>query len=465
MSTINSDGGFDDSAELLEQFRRIVGKEHVQVGAALLSLATSYWNPEPLNALCRVKPASTEEVSRLLATCSKLQQSVVIQGGATGVVAGADPAPSDVVISLERLNQIVHIDNKEMVAEVEAGVVLQTLQETLAAEDLLFPLDLGARGSCMIGGNVATNAGGINVLRYGMVRNLVLGLEVVQMDGTVLSNLYPMLKNNTGYDLKQLFIGSEGTLGVITKVLLRLYPLPSSCQTALLAVNQFDDVVVVLNRLRARLSGTLSAFEVMWHNYFAGVTGEGKHRSPLAGQYPYYIVVEAEGFDDESDQHRFAALLGAALEDGLIADAVIATSSRERSEIWQIREDFAPLLPAYLYDVSLPIQHMQSYAAALTRMLEQQHPESTAWLFGHIADGNLHIFIGPYVDEAFYDVMDKLVYETLAEFDGSVSAEHGIGVKKKPWLHLNRSPEELQLMRAIKQVLDPNGLLNPGKVL
>jgi FAD/FMN-containing dehydrogenase len=450
---------------LMTQLASIVGDPHVLSGEAIADRATSYWNASPIQTIAIVKPASTEEVSQVLSFCHQQGQSVVIQSGGTGVCEGADPSLKDVVISLERMNRIIHVDQNEMVATVEAGVILQNLQETLADEGLLFPLDLGARGSCMIGGNVATNAGGINVLRYGMVRNLVLGLEVVLMDGTVLSSMYPMLKNNTGYDLKQLFIGSEGTLGVITKVMVRLFPLPTSCQTAMVAVDSFKAVSSVLNQFRAQLSGTLSAFEVMWNNYYVGVTGEGKHRAPLARDYPFYIIIEAEGFDDESDRLRFEGLLSGIMEGGQILDAVLASSERERREIWMVREEFDALLPAYLYDVSLPLGAMNEYAEVLKERFKAELPGCHPVLFGHIADGNLHIFAGPYVDEAHHASADQIVYSALVPFDGSVSAEHGIGLNKKAWLSQNRSEDELALMRSIKQVLDPQHLLNPGRII
>lgn len=453
------------SDTLIPLLSQIVGDAQVISGVDLQNRPTSYWNPDPIDTFAIVKPESTEQVSQVLKLCHEQKQSVVIQGGGTGVVQGADPCPGDLVISLERMNQIVSVDTHELVATVEAGVILQNLQESLAEKALLFPLDLGARGSCMIGGNVATNAGGINVLRYGMVRNLVLGMEVVLMDGTVLSSMYPMLKNNTGYDLKQLFIGSEGTLGVITKVLVRLFPLPSSRQTAMVAVRSFDEVSSLLNLFRAQLSGTLSAFEVMWNNYYRGLTQEGGHRAPLSRDFPFYIIIEAEGFDDADDKLRFHRILESALNDNLILDAVLASSERERQDIWMVREEFDALLPAYLYDVSLPLATMNDYAEVLQSRFASELPDCHPVLFGHIADGNLHIFAGPYVDETHHKKADEIVYGALESFGGSVSAEHGIGLDKKGWLRLNRTDDELALMHSIKQVLDPKNLLNPGKIL
>ena len=264
---------------------------------------------------------------------------------------------------------------------------------------------------------------------------------------------------------KQLFIGSEGTLGVVTRVLLRLFPLPTSCQTALVALNDFSAVSGLLNEIRANLSGTLSTFEWMCNNYFADVTGPGGHRSPISREYPFYVVIEAEGFDPDADGDRFQALLERAMASGQVVDAVIASSERERKEIWQIREEVEPLLPAYLYDVSLPIKHMDAYAEVIEERLGREYAQGKAWLFGHIADGNLHIFVGPFQSEEHGKDIDRIVYESLTDFSGSVSAEHGIGIKKKPWMKLNRTEDEVQLMRAIKKVLDPSNLLNPGKIV
>ena len=454
---------------LVEQLALIVGDKAVISGDSLHERATSYWDSAPTQAQVLVKPSSTEEVSRILAHCHSLNQSVVVQGGLTGVVAGAKSTSGDVILSLERLNKIELIDRQENVATVQAGVVLQRLQEELAASNLLFPLDLGARGTCTIGGNVATNAGGINVLRYGMVRNLIVGLEVVLMDGTVMSSMYPMLKNNTGYDLKQLFVGSEGTLGVITRVMVRLYPLPTSRQTAMVAVETFEGVIELLNQFRKGLAGTLSAFEVMWQNYYRGVTGENAHKPPMAREYPFYVLVEAEGFDASSDDQRFEQILEMTFEQGQICDAIIPKSDRERSELWIVREEFDPLLPAYLYDVSLPLKHMTEYTDEIEQRLNNEVGDVESVVFGHIADGNLHIFVRPSSEAAYaghqeHEAANRIVYSSLEKFGGSVSAEHGIGLEKMEWLNINRDDTELSLMRSIKTALDPKNLLNPGKV-
>jgi FAD/FMN-containing dehydrogenase len=451
--------------DLPDRISAVVGDAGIVPGAALAERATSYWDPSPMQGKLLVRPESTEQLSRVMALCHETGQSVVVQGGLTGVVEGALATPDDVIVSLERMTTIESVDEVEGVAVIQAGAVLQTVQEALRERGFLFPLDLGARGSCTIGGAVATNAGGINVLRYGMMRNLVLGLEAVLADGTVISSMQQMLKNNTGYDLKQLFIGSEGTLGIVTRAAVRLFPLPKSRQTALVGLESFEAVIGFLNRLKADLAGTLSAFEVMWNDYYAAVTGDGGHRSPLERDYPYYVVAEAEGADPDGDAARFEKILMEALEQGLVVDAIIPKSEGERTAIWTIREDFESLLPAYLYDVSLPLRHMETYVERLTTRLGQEWPGSRGYVFGHIADGNLHIFTGPHDAGEHHDRSDAIVYGCLEGLDGSVSAEHGIGLEKRAWLERTRGPEELAMMRSLKATLDPRNLLNPGKVL
>ena len=266
--------------DLVDELARLLPDGAVVGAQELTERATSYWDPSPTQAKALLQPESTQQVSDVMRLCHEAGQSVIVQGGLTGVVQGAVSSAEDVIISLERMNAIESVDAIDGVAVLQAGAVLQAVQEKLADEDFLFPLDLGARGSCTIGGTVATNAGGINVLRYGMMRQLVLGLEAVLADGTIISSMNQMLKNNTGYDLKQLFIGSEGTLGVVTRVVVRLFPIPKSRQTALFAAESFDAVVRMLKVMQSDLAGTLSAYEVMWNRYFHSVTQDGGHSAP-----------------------------------------------------------------------------------------------------------------------------------------------------------------------------------------
>jgi FAD/FMN-containing dehydrogenase len=446
----------------------IVGARRVLDSAATAERVTSFWNPDPMRARALVLPASAAEVSQVLEHCHAAGQAVITQGGLTNCVCAVEPTGEDVVLSTEKMANIVEIDPVGGTAVVEAGAILQTVQETLAREGLYFPLDLGARGSCTIGGNIATNAGGINVLRYGMMRNLVLGLETVLADGTVVSSLNRMLKNNAGYDTKQLFIGSEGSLGIVTRAVLRLFPQPQSKQDALVALESFDQVVALLQRLQTELAGTLSAFEIMWGDYYHEVTGEGWHRPPLARNHAFYVVFQAEGSDPAVDEARFGKLMESIFEDGLIVDAVLPKSESEVRAIWDIREDFEAILqyePQYLYDVSLPIRDMENYVGDVYRLLEERLPGSVAFTLGHIADGNLHLFVCPRTAGDHYDVANQCVYDPLRAYGGSVSAEHGIGMDKIKWLPHSRSSADIALMRTLKRSLDPNNILNPGRVL
>lgn len=452
-------------SSILADLRAALGADAVLGPEAVAERASSYWDASPMQARALVRAAGTGDVASALRICHAAGQSVVVQGGLTGVVDGARSTADDVVISLERMNRVESVDELDGVAVVQGGAILEKVQDELARRNFLFPLDLGARGSCTIGGTVATNAGGINVLRYGMMRNLVLGLEAVLADGTVVTSMNQMLKNNTGYDIKQLFIGSEGTLGVITRVVVRLYPLPASRQTVMFATSSFEHVAALLGTMRAALAGTLSAYEVMWNRYYRAVTDAGGHKPPLGREHPFYVLAEAEGNDPVADEIRFERVLERAMEDGLIVDAVIPKSKAERRALWTIREEFHAVLPAYLYDVSLPIRSMREYSRRLDDALRAWRRDAEAVIFGHIADGNLHIFVRPHEDGRHHAESDRIVYGCLDGLSGSVSAEHGIGIDKRAWLGNTRSRQEIDIMRALKKLLDPTNVLNPGKVL
>ncbi len=447
---------------------KIVGDRGVLDTKSIANRATSFWNPAPMQAKALVRPATSEDVSGILRHCNSSGQSVITQGGLTNCVSAVEPGLDDIVLSTEKMTGVIEIDKVGGTAIVEAGTVLQTVQETVAKEGMYFPLDLGARGSCTIGGNIATNAGGINVLRYGMMRNLVLGLEAVMADGTVMTSMNRMLKNNAGYDMKQLFIGSEGTLGVVTRAVLRLFPRPASRQDALVAMTGIEDVIRFLGKLQHELAGNLSAFEIMWGAYYRAVTGENGHRPPLPRDYPFYVVFQAEGSDPDADDARFERVLGDALEEGLIADAVLPKSAAETRAIWEIRENFEPALvkpPFYLYDVSLPIRDMAAYVASVEENVRKRWSDGRCVALGHMADGNLHFFVAPMEDGDFHMASDECVYGPLQQYGGSVSAEHGIGLEKICWLPHSKSTAEIQLMRTLKKSLDPNNILNPGRVL
>jgi FAD/FMN-containing dehydrogenase len=453
-----------------EQLSAALGPKAVLQGADVQSRSAGSWGPpRQLIADLLVRPKDTAGVAAALAICHANHQPVVAHGGLTGLVDGARAQRNDVILSLELMNRIEAIDPVGRTMTVQAGVPLQMVQEHAARHGLMFPLDLGARGSATVGGNAATNAGGNRVIRYGMTRDSILGIEAVLADGTIVSSMNSMIKNNAGYDLKQLFIGSEGTLGVITRLVLRLRQQPASQDTAWVAVESFENVTLLLAHMDRALGGTLSAFEVLWQNFYRLVTTPpAQSVAPLGPNHAFYVLVEALGGDQQRDSERFEAALSSAFEADLIADAVIGKSTSERDAMWGIRDDVVQLLnhkPMFMFDVSLAIKDMETYVAGLQNALAAHWPEHHLYVFGHLGDGNLHLGIsaGSDTGEACHDV-EALVYQPLQAIGGSVSAEHGIGLEKKSYLHFSRSEAELNLMRQLKRTLDPHGILNPGKI-
>ncbi len=424
-----------DMRELID----IVGADGVLTGADVRARSVSWADHSPCQAVAIVRPASTEQVSRVLAACQAAGQPVVPMGGLTGLVRGCVAGPGEVGLSLERMHRIESVDPVNRTMTLEAGVPLEVVQQEAEKHGLLYPVDFGARGSAHIGATVATNAGGNGVIRYGMTRESVLGLEAVLADGTVISSMNRMIKNNAAYDLKQLFIGTEGTLGVVTRLVLRLREAPRSTQTALVACAGFADVTRLLKHMDGALGGSLSAFEVMWNEFYRLVT------TPPAEE-----------------------ALGEAIESGVVADAVIASSESQRAALWALRDDveqFFRLGMPVVFDVSLPVTEMEGYVAEILARLEREWPAYRRFVFGHLGDGNLHVIAaGPPSREARRGI-ERCVYEPLAARGGSVSAEHGIGLEKQPWLPLSRSEAELALMRRLKDALDPHHILNPGRVL
>lgn len=457
---------------LIKHIQALVGTSGVLLGAAVSARADS-WPPTPAGgcqARAIIRPGSTAEVAAVMQLCHQAGQTVVTHGGLTGLVWGAKATAADIVISLERMRSIEAVDVINRTVTVEAGVPLQMVQQAAEAAGMLFPLDLGARGSATIGGNIATNAGGNSVIRYGMMRDQVLGIEAVLADGTVISSLNTVIKNNTGYDLRQWFIGSEGTLGIVTRAVLRLRPLPRSRNTALVAVRQFADVGRLLQVVDASLGGTLSAFEVMWNDFYALITGRNeRHGQPLAATHAFYVLLEATGSHQDIDRSSFERALEEAFKAELIVDAVIAHSQQQRQALWAIRDDIdtmvRALYPPITFDVSLSISAMDEYIEEVRRTLAERLPGSQMVVFGHIGDGNLHLVIGAgNLDPATVHTVENTVYQTLQRHHGVISAEHGIGLQKREHLGISRSAAEIALMRMIKQAMDPKGLLNPGKI-
>ena len=413
-----------------------------------------------------LRPSRVEEVSTALAICNAQGQAVVPQGGLSGLAGGANPRAGDIAISMARFAGVEEIDPVAETMTVRAGTVLQDAQQAAREPGFALPVDLGARGSCQIGGIIATNAGGVSVIRDGMTRDNLRGLEVVLADGTVLSNLGKVTKNNTGYDLRHLFAGTEGTLGIITRAVFRLRRLVGPQRTALCAIDTYEDVIAFLAHARATLP-RLSAFEAMWRDHFAFNQDRGGV-SLFADSPAYTVLIEAET-EAGTGEDSFDRMLEAAWDKGLVRDALVAQSETEARRFWSVREGEAmsQALPGLLsFDVSMPTGDMDRFATRCTGALRQAFSDIHVLAFGHIGDGNLHVCAGfeaGLSDQA--DAIEEIFYDLVRRFRGSISAEHGIGTLKRPWLGYSRSEAELATMRAIKQALDPNGILNPGKVL
>jgi FAD/FMN-containing dehydrogenase len=455
---------------LLPKLQEIVGPHGVITEPHAESRYHGDWSTQAkCSPLAVVRPSTTQEVAQILAACHEANQPVVVQGGLTGLSGGATPANHEIALSLERLSGIEELDTQSMTMTVGAGTPLELIQNAAEAAGFRFPLDLGARGSCNIGGNIATNAGGNQVIRYGMTRNLVLGLETVLADGTIISSLNRMLKNNAGYDLKHLFIGSEGTLGVITRAVLRLFPRLGNKCTALCAVDSFTHVVELLHLLGKRFGGELNTFEVMWASYFDHIVANlAGARSPFdVGQYPLYALIEIETADEADGLSRLEEYLAGALEDGTLQDVALAQSLREAEGFWKIRDGVSEL-PNLLtetaaFDVSVPINVMEAFVADVEASLTDRFDSHMNLVFGHIGDNNLHFLIDT-GDKGDYKAINDTVYAVVGRYHGSVSAEHGIGVIRKSYLPYSRTPEEIELMKRLKSALDPNNILNPGRV-
>ncbi|MFZ7091263.1 FAD-binding oxidoreductase [Primorskyibacter sp. 2E233] len=420
--------------------------------------------------LAVLRPDTPEAVAEAVRICAEAGVPMVPQGGLTGLAGGAHPIEGAVMISLERFSGIEEIDPACTTMTVRAGTPLEVIQKAADEAGFFIPLDLGARGSCLIGGNIGTNAGGNRVIRYGMTREMILGLEYVLPDGTLVSGLNKMLKNNAGYDLKQLFIGSEGTLGIVTRAVLRMHPKPGCVNAALCGLGSYDDVVKLLAEARRGLGPMLSAFEVMWPDYWQVVTETVGTRSPLEGKHAFYVLLETQGLDEEIDGPRFMNWIEKIYEAGIVEDAAISQSLSDVQDFWDVRDACAEFMtclgPHCAFDIGLPVTSMNAFADACRARLTAAMPEALSVYYGHIGDGNLHIVA---LDRAATDQpmsrISGIVYDTVRDFGGTISAEHGIGLLKKPYLPYTRSAEELALMALIKAALDPAGLLNPGKVI
>ncbi len=451
---------------LLDRLADLLDPGGLVVGAEVSSRPASWTRPgEPCAAAALVRPRSTAEVSAVLAACHAAGRAVVPRGGATGLVDGILCAPGDIALSLERMTGIESLDPLAMTLVVRAGTTLEAVQTAAEAADLFFPLDLGARGSATIGGTISTNAGGLRVLRYGMMREMVLGLEAVLADGTLVSSMRPLIKNNTGLDLKQLFVGTEGTLGIVTRAVLRLRPAPAGYATAMLACADVNAAARILAQAQKAFQGRVSSFEGMWPDFYRAMTTLGRFTPPLHREHPYYALIEIECMPEE--EPRFLGLLEALMSEGVVRDAVISASEEQRRALWRIRDRVEVLVETGLprpFDVSVPLSAMADYVAEARARIAAIHPKAGSVAYGHIGDNNIHWNTARLPDPALEAAVDAAIYEPLAALQGSVSAEHGIGLEKRGKLALSRSPAEIAAMRAVKRALDPKNILNPGKI-
>ena len=468
------------SQTFLDQLRSICGPDHVLTEGDLSAWEVDWRKRSHGKALAVVRPGNTDEVAQVVKACVSARVSLVPQGGNTGLVVGSTPddSGSQLVLSLQRLHAVREIDAANLTITVEAGCVLQNLQEAALQAGFLFPLSLAAEGSCTLGGNLATNAGGTQVLRYGNARELCLGLEVVTAAGEVWHGLSGLRKDNTGYDLRDLYIGSEGTLGVITAATLKLYPLPAARLTAWAAVASMDEAVALLGLAQQHLGASLTGFEVMGQFALSLVV---KHfaqlKVPFHDSAAFGVLLECS--DQESEAHaraQFERLLEAALAKGCISDAVVAESLAQARQLWHVRESI-PLAQAeeglnIKHDISVPVSRIPEFVRSTDALLQQALPGVRLVNFGHLGDGNLHYNVqAPVgVDAAAFlsqreDEVNTLVFDAVQRFGGSISAEHGVGTLKVSKLEQHKSPVALSLMRSIKTALDPHNLMNPGKLL
>ncbi len=421
-----------------------------------------------------LKPATTAEVSAILSICNETATPVVPQAGNTGLVGGQIPFNNEILLSLSRLNRIRALDAVDASLIAEAGVILATAQRAADDVGLMLPLSLAAEGSCTIGGTLSTNAGGVNVLRYGMVREQVLGIEAVLADGRVLDLLRTLRKDNTGYDLKQLFIGAEGTLGIVTAAALKLFPKPAIRCTAFVAVPSIDAAVGLLARLQAATGGLVNAFEILPRSGLELVLAHIPGTSdPFAAPSPWYALAEVSGVAALKDV--FEGALEGALSDGLAGDAVIASSETQRAALWKLRENMSEAQkkegPSLKHDVSVPVAAVADFVAKATSAVAAVLPGARPVPFGHLGDGNIHFNLQAArgTDMASFlarwDEIARVVHDVVRDFGGSFSAEHGIGVMKRADLKRYKNEVEIDLMRALKRTLDPKNILNPGKLV
>lgn len=465
--------------EFTSRLIHVVGEEGVILNPADQEFYVNDWlGKSHGRTVAVVRPRNTAEVSAIMRLCHQSQTPVVPQGGNTGMSGGATPDMSgaQVILSLNRMKRIHEVDPVNNTLTADAGVVLADIQQAARTVGRYFPLSLGAEGSCTIGGNLATNAGGTGVLRYGNTRDLTLGVEVVLPDGRVWNGLRGLRKDNTGYDLKDLFIGSEGSLGIITGVVLKLFAAPAGRVSAWVGAQEMTSIVTLLNRLQAACGPRLSAFEMMSASSLALVTRHlDAHTSPLHHTYPYYALIELADTNMSGLQEMLQDALSSATEDGLIDDCVVAMNEAQSVSMWRLREGISMAQvkagQAVKHDIALPISSLATFVKEADEVVQKSFPEFPIINFGHIGDGNLHynVLLPQDISYASYkettEALNKSIHDLVTQFNGSISAEHGVGTLRRDELKRYKSSVEMDLMNAIKRAIDPNQIMNPGKLL
>jgi FAD/FMN-containing dehydrogenase len=466
--------------EVVERLKEAVGRAGYLDDPADIAPFCKSWRDDWVgNVPIVLRPASTDEVARIVRICAEGRVAIVPQGGNTGLTGASQPHAdmSEVIVSTARMNKVRNVDTVNDTMTVEAGVILKEIQNAADRVDRLFPLSLGAEGSCQIGGNISTNAGGVQVLRYGNTRNLVLGLEAVLPDGRIWDGLRSLRKDSTGYDMKQLFIGAEGTLGIITAAVLRLFPKPTASETAWIGLRSPADGVALLGHMRARLGDTVSAFELICRSIIDFLlTGVPGHDDPMQTVHPWYVLMDVTSQGAPGSLHGpLSEALESALEKGLVADALMAASGAQAARLWKMRESLAEAQVSaggsIAHDVSVPVSRIPEFIERADAALAAAYPGVRHCAFGHVGDGNMHYNPVRPLDwdgarfRAERGRINLIVHDLVAELGGSISAEHGVGRSRMAELERYKPAPELDMMRAVKRALDPNGIMNPGKVI
>ena len=453
--------------EMIDSLTAIVGKKNVRTSPHDLKVFGKDWTTvyDPCPSLVLL-PTSTQEVSAIVKYCAKHHLKIVPSGGRTGLSGGAVAMQGEIVLSLQQMDKIIAIDKKSMHAVVEAGVTTQALQDAASAQGVMFALDMSSKGSSCIGGNIATDAGGTKFVRYGGARAQVLGLEVVLADGRILHLNGELHKNNTGYALRHLFIGSEGTLGIVTQAVMKLFPLPLNLTTVFFAVENIANILQVLEILHSHKGVQVSAFEMMPHRCLELVINQHALPNLFAARSDYYVLVELDG-----DSTEMELVLENIFNSGLAKECLLAQSSAEQQSFWRYRESITETLTSFKVvlkgDISVPVQRLASFIFSLLRDCKSNADDRVEMVFfGHVGDGNLHInYLSNFAEaRPLLDKLEQRMHQLVSKFSGSISAEHGIGLRKKQFLALSRSKEEIDLMKRIKRALDPQGILNPNKI-